>query len=385
MRYLLILTLLFSEAVLAAKGIPIGGTIRMFPEIGVQFKHDDNIAWAAENEVSSFITVFTPQIKFERKQRSGGYALTVGTEVGRYTASSNDNYEDISLLGEAEWQLTRRAKFFVNADYLMGHDPRGSTDRGDSVLPNTWGLTRLMSQFSYGLGSKYTIEAELGHISKRYQDFLLAEKVDDFNDTSLKARVLYRILPKINMFVETAYSMIDYQFVGSTQDSDISTLSLGAKWQATAKTTGSAQIGYLSKDFDSAVRNDFSGLDWKISVQWKASNRSTVNISTGKFINDTTGIGDVLITKDFSISEKHVWMPRISSTVGFYMAKMNFEGDIREIDRADDLTSYQFAINYDWLKNLVLSAGIDIAKRDSNYNTDDFDQNIFFIKVQTSL
>ena len=385
MRDLLILTLLFSETVLAAKGIPIGGTIRMFPEIGVQFKHDDNIAWASENEVSSFVTVFTPQIKFERKQRSSGYALTVGTEVGRYTASSNDNYEDISLLGEAEWQLTRRAKFFVNADYLMGHDPRGSTDRGDSVLPNTWGLTRLMSQFSYGLGSKYTVEAELGHISKRYQDFSLAEKVDNFNDTALKARVLYRILPKINVFVETAYSIIDYQFVGSTQDSDISTLSLGAKWQATAKTSGSAQIGYLSKDFDSAVRNDFSGLTWKMAVQWKASNRSTVDISTGKFINDTTGIGDVLITQDFSISEKHVWMPRISSTVGFYMAKMNFEGDFREIDRADDLTAYQLAMNYNWSRNIMLSAGLDINKRDSNYNTDDFDQNIFFIRVQASL
>lgn len=385
MRYLLLLILFFSETAFSAQGMPFG-PFRIFPEIGIDLKHDDNIAWSAQDEVSSFITIFSPKIKFENKKRSGGYALTLGTNIGRYTSSSNDNYEDINLLGEAEWQLTRRAKIFVNADHLIGHDPRGTTDRGDSVLPNTWNLTRLMTQLNYSLGSKYSLEAELGHIMKRYQDYLLPEKLDDFNDTSIKGRVLYKILPKVHMFVETAHSIIDYQFDGTrAQSSDVSTLAWGARWQATAKTSGSAQIGYLSKNFDSAARDGFSGVDWKLAAQWKPLNRSTVDISTSKIIADTTGIGDVLIIRDFSISEKQIWTPRISSTVGLYMATMDFSGDIRDIDRVDDLTSYQLALNYNWSRNILLSAGLDISKRDSNYNSNDFDQNVFFIRLQASL
>ncbi len=395
MKSSLKLTLMLSVAcnTALAQGIA-AGPFRVYPELGLTLKHNSNILMAPKEEKSSAITVLTPQVRLEHKQRANTYALSLGTEIGRYTSSSSDNYEDVKISGKADWQFARRIGFGLSADYLRGHDPRGSTDRGDSTEPGVWDTKGVRGMFSYGRHqARSRVEAELGHVAKRYKDnssvvdgngnlLALDGSADDKNDTDLTARFIYRVLPKTRLFLEATETVTDYQLDISTQDNDRFDFSMGATWSATAKTTGKAKLGYSRKTFDSDAREDFSGLSWQVGVQWKPLARSTVDITTGRYTNDSTGIGDYLLTRDFSITGTHIWMPRLSTSVGFYLGQTDFKGDTRTEARSDDSQNYNLAVNYDLRKEVSLSAGMNFGKRDSNYDSDDYDQRVFFLTVR---
>jgi len=379
------LTLMLSVAccntAVLAQGIP-AGPARVYPEIGLTLKHDSNILQSPENEKSSFVTVLTPQARLEHKQQANTYALSAGAQIGRYASSSADNYEDVQVSGEADWQFARRMGFSLGADYLIGHDPRGSTDRGDGGAPATWDTKAVSGLFSYGRHQARTrVELGAGHAAKRYKDYPLIQNVDDKNDTDVTARFIYRALPKTRLFLEATQTMTDYQLDTSTQNNDKFNFSMGAKWSATAKTTGSAKVGYLRKNFDSDAREDFSGVSWQMAMQWKPIARSTIDVTTGRYTADSTGLGDYLLTRDFSIRGTHAWMPRLSTSVGVYMAQTDFPGDPRPTERSDDNRTLSLGVNYDLRKEITLSAGMNLGQRDSNYDSDDYDQRVFFLTV----
>ena len=70
--------------------------------------------------------------------------------------------------------------------------------------------------------------------------------------------------------VESNWQTIDYtnELPGSvTLDSEEWRLYTGATWDATAKTTGSVRVGYLTKDFTASDYQDYSSIGWEANLQ----------------------------------------------------------------------------------------------------------------------
>ncbi|MDM8557662.1 outer membrane beta-barrel protein [Candidatus Parabeggiatoa sp. HSG14] len=360
------------------EGKPLG-PFRLFSELGIAFKYDDNILRQPDNEMGSAITVMTPLAKLKRQQRGQVYKLLMRSEMGRYTSSPVDDYDDWLLLGEADWQLTRRANLKLSGDYRQEHDARGTTDRADTSTPREWHATALKGKFNYGRKTaRGRIEAELGHVIRRYENSVL----DDTNETQMVARFVYRTLPRLRLFFEASHTITDYQFAASTQDNKINNYSIGAKWKTSAKTSGLLKVGYLKKEFTSIEREDFFGVNWELAMRWIAFRGSTINISTGKYVNNSTGIGDYISTRYFAVTWTHLWKPRLSTSVNFYNAQNDFGGNVRQIPRFDDINKLNFSINYNWHKWLTLKVGVNLTQRDSTINSSDFDQIVWFLGIQ---
>ena len=169
----------------------------------------------------------------------------------------------------------------------------------------------------------------------------------------------------------------------SNLDSDVFNLSVGTEWRATAKTTGRAKLGYLRKDFDSDQRDDFNGVSWQVGVQWKPLSRSTIDIATGRYTNETTGVGDYLITRDISLTGTQVFMPRLSGSMGLYLAKTDFPtASGTDNERSDDTRRFSLSLGYDFLKWASVNGGVNFTDRDSNYDADDYDQRTIFVNVK---
>ncbi|EDN68024.1 conserved hypothetical protein, secreted [Beggiatoa sp. PS] len=375
---LILMCFLLNHTVLAATGQQIG-PFRLFSELGINFLYDDNILQQPSDEISSFVTQFEPKLELRHQQRANTYVARVESDIGRYIDSSSDDYEDWLLLGEGDWQLTRRANFSLRGSYQQEHDPRGSTDRVSTSNPQSWHATALSGKFTYGRQrAKAQIETELGHFIKRYEDF----SVDDINRTEFTTRFYYRVLPKIRLFLEAGYTLTDYELASSTQDNNLFNYSIGVKWDATKKTMGRFKIGYLAKKFDSDEREEFSGINWELGLQWIPINHSTVNISTGQRTNDATGIGDYLLTRDFSIGWIQQWKRHLSTTIDLSLAQTNFGGNTA---RLDDVNNLNLAVNYDWHKWLSFSVGLQLMQRDSTEDTSDFDKMIWLIALKMTI
>lgn len=395
MRTSVKLTLMLSVAcntAIAAEGFP-AGPARVYPEVGATLLHNDNILSSNKNEEGSMVFILSPKARLEHKQRAHTYGLDFGLDYGHYFSSSDDDYLDVQLGGEADWQLDRRSSFTLNLDYLKGHDPRGSTDRGGRAEPDTWDSKGINGLFSYGMPrARIRLEAEAGWVAKRYDDFykgwqngVQVDKKDDHDQRGLAGRVFYRVLPKTHVFLEADYKVIDYKLDSSNDlDSDVFNLSVGTEWRATAKTTGRAKLGYLRKDFDSDQRDDFNGLSWQVGVQWKPLGRTTLDIATGRYTTESTGVGDYLLTRDISITGTQVFMPRLSGSMGLYLAKTDFPQ--KTIDprgeRSDDTRRLSLSLKYDFLKWASVNGGVNFTDRDSNRDTEDYDQRTIFVGVK---
>jgi hypothetical protein len=395
------LTLILSVAcntALAAEGIPLG-PFQAIPEIEVTLKHDDNVTLESQDETSSLVTVLRPQVTLLSQQRTQSYSVILGTEIGFYADSSDDDYIDLFLKGNANWQFGPMANLSVGARYMRGHDHRGSTDRGinvgDEREPDTWDEFGVNGLFEYGRKERIGFDAEIGYTTRSYDDFIYEEKLDDRDQTDITGRAYYRILPKTRLFFEASYSMIEYQNPNpnARSDNDVFNYSVGATWTATAKTKGTAQVGYLKKEFDSSSPNfeDFSGTSWQIAVEWKPMPRSIVDFYTGRYTNDTTGIhsGGFQDTQDFSVNWTHNWMPRLSTKAGLYWAQTDYPGGLRKqiglAERSDDLINIDLGVSYQLLRWASITAGVSFTERDSNLDIDDYERNIYYITFKAAL
>ncbi len=385
------------NAAWAAQGIP-AGPFRVLPEVAVDMQHDNNVTQTATNEISSFATVLSPQVTLELKQSRTNVRINAGTQLGFYFDSSEDDYTDAHLSGNANLSLGSAAGLSVGAQYKLGHDPRGSTDRVSGNSPAEWDQWGVKGLFRFGHEARIGIEAGLGYTAKAYDLEANAVALDDFADANVVARFFFRVLPKTRLFAEADYTATDYDVTptkpaeGPNRDSDSLNLSVGLKWDATAKTSGSAQIGYLMEDFDAETYTDtsgnsqkiedFSGVSWKVGVDWKPLNRSVVNIATSKYNSEATGVGYNLETTNLSASWTHNWMDPLSTTLGFNFAQTDFEGDPNK--REDDVLSYKIGAKYNILKWASVGANVTLANRNSSIASNDYDQTIFSLTFKAA-
>jgi len=384
------------------KGVPMG-PFQVIPEIEVTLKHDSNVTLADgtnREEIDSFVTVLRPQVAFIMRQRAQTYSVILGAEAGFYADSSDDDYTDFFAKGNARWRLSRSADLSVGAHYMRGHDQRGSTDRGISTEPDTWDEFGVNGLFQYGTQDRIGFDAEVGYRTRSYDDFFREEKLDDQDHTDIAGRVYYRVQPKTRLFLEARYSMTEYQEHFGTDnlqraDSDVSNYSVGAVWTATGKTKGTAQVGYLKREFDSNASDarfeDFDGTSWKVAIEWKPMSRSIIDFSTSRYTADTTGIqaGGVQDTQDFSVNWRHNWRPRISTMVGLYYANTDYPGGTRGLigldERSDDLINFDLGISYQFIKWASITAGASFTERDSNIDSDDYDRSVYYLTLKAAL
>jgi len=357
------------------------GPARVFPGFEFTLKQDSNILQQHDDEISSFITLWKPQVKLEGKKPSYLYDFTLETEIGRYMSSAADNYEDMLLSAETLWQLTRRAELGLQGQYLNEHDDRGTTDRVDMGAPYQWHSSHLEGRFNYGRpNAKARIETQIGKTLKRYDEFSLG----DIDQTDIIARVIYRTSPKIRLLLETNHSLIDYQAFNSTQDNQVNQYLIGATWYATSKTTGKAKVGYFTKNFAAAEREDFAGIGWELGMRWTPATRTTIDTTTRRYASDTTSIGDYILNQDVSLAWTQLWRPRLSTTIGFTLAKQEFGGQIGSIPRADDISELNLSTNYDWRKWLTLKLGLNFVQRDSSIDENDFNRMFWLISLKAA-
>jgi len=326
------------------------------------------------------------------KRRSGStYSLGLGTEIGRYASSEIDNYEDVNFSANADLAVSRIMGLSFGAYYLLGHDPRGSTDTGNNSALDTFTTAGANALFSYGSQARIGFEGEVGYSSKNYNSYGGGFDADgvsaaDRDNTNVAGRLFYRVMPKTRVFAEVEYQDTDYTLTTSKQDSSQWGLNVGARWTATAKTSGTAKIGYVKRDYDSEknangkIIEDFTGVAWQIGVQLKPLRQSTLDIYTGRTVTDSTGVGDFIDTKDLSVNWTHNWMPRLSTKLGLYYANSTYEGDTRE----DDLTSFNLGVNYNLMKRTTVSAGVTFGNRDSTKSTDEYEQTVYMISINSA-
>ena len=372
-----------ADAATPPGGIPFGPLVA-YPGVDASYGRDDNLFSSNINKRSSTRTVVSPYVKVEGKTGPHKFDVTMRLDDGRYLDSPADNYTDYTLAGNADLVISGRAGLKLRAEHKYGHDPRGSTDRAGSARPDEYINQGFDGIFSYGApGAQGRIEIDGGAYTRRYQNNRLTTEVSDRDTTQLGATFLWRVASRTEVFALVQRRGIDYILPTSTQDSTETRYQVGAKWDATAKTSGIVKFGRLEKKFANTSRSDFSGSSWDAAVRWSPLTYSVVDFNTSKSTNESTGTGDFLLTSAYGANWNHAWNSRFSTGANAGWRKDEFVGTGG--GRLDKTTSMGLKATYQWQRWLRFGADYQYTDRVSNPNVTSFTRHLFMFTVGATL
>ena len=364
-------------------GVPLGPLVA-YPALDVGIGHNDNLFSSNINKGSSTQTVVSPSVKIEAKTGPHKFDAAFRLDDVRYSSSPSDNYTAYSLFGTGDFVITGRAGLKVRAEYRRGIDPRGSTDRGGAATPDEYVNQGVGGIFSYGApGAQGRIEFDAAAFSRRYQNNRATTVVSDRDYNQLGATFFWRVAPKTELLMLAQRRSIDYALASSTQSSTEMSYQVGAKWEATAKTTGIVKFGRLEKTFDTPGRTNFSGSSWDAIVRWSPLTYSALDFYTSKTTNESTGTGDFLITQNYGALWNHAWNSRLSTTAAASWRTDGFLGTGG--GREDKTGSLGMKVAYQWQRWMRFGAEYTRTERTSNINTFDYTRNLILFTVGATL
>lgn len=360
----------------------VGEGLRFEPAATLAVGYDSNVTSRNANEIDSWFTALTAggTLTADTSQ-TASYTLSASISAGSYESSSADNYLDASLIAGADWKFGPKAELTAQAEYLRGHDARGASTRVVGAEPDTWDQVGVIGQFNYGReGSQGRIELNAGYHDKYYDDFAAGPAMtEDKEFADLGATFYYRVGPRTEVFVETAYRNTDFDVNGLYRDNETYSLRGGVAWNATSKTEGRAKIGYTEKDYNNPAAKDPSAMDWQLELIWTPTERDNVNLSTRRSLDESTGTGNYVKATDYRAAWSHNWTKRISSSVGVGYSETVYDG----VARTDDLTLLDASLEYAYSKLLSFGGMVSQESRDSNLNANDYDRSIVGVYVKS--
>jgi hypothetical protein len=350
----------------------------------VSIGHNDNLFSSNINKRGSTQTVVSPSLKLEAKTGAHKFDGSIRIDDYRYSSSPSDNYTALSLFGNADLTISGRAGLKLRAEYKRAVDPRGSTDRAGGATPDEYVNQGVGGIFSYGApGAQGRIEIDAGAFSRRYQNNRTTTDVSDRDYNQIGATFFWRVAPKTELLAVAQRRGIDYVLPTSTQDSTEINYQVGAKWEATAKTTGIVKFGRLEKKFNTGARTDFSGSSWDAIVRWSPLTYSVLDFNTSKVTNESTGTGDFLVTQTYGVAWNHAWNSRFSSAALANWRNDKFEGG--GSTREDKTGTMGLKLTYQWQRWLRFSGEYTRTDRTSNINTFDYGRNLILFTAGATL
>lgn len=384
-------------------GIP-WGPVKVYPEVDLTFKSNDNVYSQPGTDLrprnTSNITILAPKVKFEAKTGPHTFDATYKVEHGRHSFSSTDNYTDHTLGATATWKFTGRSGIRLSAEYLKGHEDRGSVPAVGHPLPDEFHQTSFNALAGYGAeGAQGRVEVEAGLINKRYDNFENDafgnpdNAKRDRDDAKLGATFFWRIMPKTQLLFQATQTRYDYKagtFGGGSAvpggwtnlDSTDRKFLIGVTWEAAAKTTGIFKIGTVKKDFSDSYWNDYSKAGWEGVVKWSPLTYSNFEFFTGKLPSEST-IGNSSVDTRYGATWNHLWSSRLSSAVSYSSTKAEYQGATTA--QTDTTDALGLKLNYQWTRNVKVGAGYDRTDKTSNNATSEYKRNIYSIFLNAAI
>ena len=370
-----------SAELLEPKGVAVGNG-RLIPEFRLETFYDDNMSHAASGKTETLGVWFQPALSYElrdsKKRLRADYRLSGAT----HEDSHADDYVDHRARLRYQYTPTSRVSVGLNSEYLASQDQRGTgAAEGSGAIqtrPDEWHHMRLGAGFAYGArAARGRLEADVSLTNKDYENNRNITAVRDRRDMAASGRFYYRLLPKTALLLEARTTRYSYDQTApntASLDGATSRALLGLTWRGTFKTTGTARIGYIRKDFDASARRTGEAVSWELGVQWQPRSYSTFSLSTARDFLETNGAGDFIVDDSVALGWTHNWNTRVKTRLALRYAENDFEKDTS--GRDDERLSVGANVVYALGNHLEIGAGYDYEERYSNDDRFDYEKNI---------
>ena len=388
-----------------------GGSIA--PHLRIELGLDNNPLRADEgSEGSAFVTV-EPTVQYTLQRRNN--TLTIGYQgeylqyfddfcsepvrtfglantverPGDCSSSASPTFDKASyqnhVLGLSGFlEFNRRARATVDASTSLINQPLGTgLSANDTVLavlsePDSFVRNRARAGFSYGAQrARGELRFDLSYRDIGYRENA-GRDLENLDERRIEpsASILYRVGTRTQVFAGFGFANI----TGGNSERDILRQFVGLEFDASAITSGSIRVNFVSEDFDNPARDDLNFTGFDVDLTWRPRRFSTVRISAGRETERATVTEEVGITSEADIEWTHVWRDRISSIVELSLERNEATDNLIDDEANDRTTSLKVEGIYNIRRWLDVGAFVqtdDRSGRNVGGDSRDFSRTLF--------
>lgn len=368
------------------------GAFNLIPTVTLDARDTDNMFLSADNEVDSKLYIVSPRLEAVTESNGNSLRLAGQIDEANYSATSEDDYTDWRVTGDAHLQMDVRNAFDFNAGFFRTRETRGTGFSQGGFLPTT---PDRYEETTYGASYQFGTRDSLGRLvlsansyDKSYRNNRITTQFRDREDMRFSGAFYWNLSPRTDIFVEYQQADIDYGTdpvvavgVPDSLDSDEQYVYVGISWEASAATTGSLKVGQGDKEFSDADRGDADASVWEANILWEPLSYSAFNFTASRSFDEATGVGNALEAQRYAINWQHSWSDSLRSTFTWYTSDDDYTGSTRQ----DDIDAVSFRLDYSVQRWFDVFVSFSQDSRDSNFGNFNYDQNVAAIGFAASL
>lgn len=379
-------TLSGSVFALDPMAVKVADGVAFTPTLKLGVGYDDNFRAVERNEESSWISTIAPTLTLGGASGKVKYEASYTANHEVYHSSRKDDNTDHLLGANAQFEFDARNRLRLNAGY---RDVEETASADQKIENDKYTNSSVGAGYTYGADSATgQIRVGVNHDRLRYDNgidpnSIIGERLNagkERNSTAYAATFLYRVAPKTKALIEGRYTDHDY-VSNSDLDGNNKALLVGAEWEATALTTGSAKIGRERKEFDLAGKDDRSTGMWEIGVTWAPLTYSTFSLNTRAGFDEGSDGADAIDTRSTTFSWNHEWAERLSSSVSYTRTDQDYENTQRE----DTIDTLGVGVTYKMRRWLDVGFGYKYSENDSTRADKSYKRNIYGVTLNASM
>ena len=362
------------------------GAFTVFPTLGFSYGHDSNVLYTNNDEsaLSSSYTSFAPGVRLEAEGEKNDFMAQYDYNRNSFNGYSDYDFEMHHLSATFGHNASGRSRFSLTGELYDGSDRIGTANQQGNLInlgldPDEWHSFGLVGKWHYGgVGAKGSIDVDLGKISRAYDNNREFTSTRDRDTRFIGATYTHQYSPKTNYLIQLRRTDIDYD--SATLDNTETRLMLGAEWAATGKTNARALVGYLVKDFDQSIHEDFKGLAIEAGLTWNLRSYSVIDLTVARETDETNGNGSYVVRNSVDLGWTHFWRERFSTTANIGKLDENYKGSLRD----DSASYYGVSAKYQFSNWLLAGLGFKHHDRESSLNDFSYEDDSVLLSLEVS-
>ena len=361
------------------------GALRIYPVFSERIEVDDNVYQVSGTErgtnpntgrpigdkESDIVNIYTPALRLELPLSGGGLIPGKDHELSLDWHGDFKNYRDHADQNQQNQYFTASGilkfnrGFEINLEdvYTDTESPAGNeTDKIHPIKTNRGTIKINMPDYFR------KFDAEIGYSNYQHEyDERALRRANRF-EHKFTVRIPYKLTPKIKIFPEYSYGIIEYDSQSAQSDpqsdSHSNEIYAGAEWQATAKTTGIIKLGFVDQSYDNRETSDIRTFVAEIGIRADLTRRMQLDVNAGRGVlqSEFTASSNSFERSfgNFNIS-RDVWKNLSASLNGSYEKQVYHNSK-----RKDDVYGFGLSARYkikEWS-----SADLSYSNRDRHSN-----------------
>ncbi len=352
-----------------------------YSALSVSYTSDDNIFRQASTKTSDGILALAPELLFIKGFGKHKFSAEYIGDYASYAKNTAENYADHFVNFDLLFDLSRKFKVDLQANYSQSHEPRGSSGavQNSSLAQNKLEDSRIFSSFTYGRKTaKAQVELDAAIVNTKYTNN--NQSFRDRKMTTVSARVFYNLGNETALFAEIKQNDLDYlNSVARNRDSKENFYHVGLRWDASNKTSGTLKLGSYEKKFSSATETNGKGTSYEASILWEPKTYSHLTLGLSRLPQEASTADSFYTSSTASIDWKHDFNKKLTFNMNLSNGTDDYSGT-----RKDKLLTAGLGLSYKFRRWIDVGLDYTNSTRDSTDNTADYTNNLIMLKAKFS-